>query len=504
MLMRPLSTASVVCLALALGGCAVGPDFVRPQAPDTQVYAASGVHTQTTSADTEGGASQVFKPGADVPASWWLLYHSQPLNDLIEKALANNPDLAAAKAALRVAQETAAAGGGALYPQIDGSLGTRRAKTSGPDAGYPLKELPSFSVYSASVSVGYSLDIFGGVRRSIEALDAKTDVQRFETEAAKASLAANVTTTAVAEASLKAQIGATKEIIDSERKQLDLLNKQFDVGAVGKVAVLAQAATLAKTEATLPPLQKSLEETRTSLRVLAGELPSTDIGASFDLNSLHLPEELPVSLPSQLVAQRPDIKAAEAALHAAYASVGVATANMLPQVTLTGSYGVDALQMAQMFSPGAALWSLGAGLTQPLFHGGELLHKKRAAEAGLEQAQALYRSAVLSGFKDVANALNALQADAETLKAALAAERAAKNSLDLSREQFQAGAISYLSLLTAEETYEQTRITLVQARAQRYADTAALFLALGGGWWQQEAAQPSVNALNHPSVVGDK
>ena len=290
-------------------------------------------------------------------------------------------------------------------------------------------------------------------------------------------------TTAVLEASLRGQIDATQKLLQDEQKQLDVLNQQFNLGGIAKQAVLAQATTLAQERATLPPLEKQLSQTRHELSALAGQFPSQEPHAQFELKTLKLPEKVPVTLPSKLIEQRPDVRAAEANLHAASAEIGVATANMLPQFSLTGSIGSDAGQIAGLFGPGTAIWSIAAGVTQPLFHGGTLLHQKRASEAAFDQAAAIYRKTVIAALQNVADALHAVKSDADALKASAEAERAANDSLKLSQQQFKDGAISYLALLTAEQAEQQTRIALVQAQAQRYADTAALFAALGGGWW---------------------
>jgi NodT family efflux transporter outer membrane factor (OMF) lipoprotein len=483
---RPFLSAALFVIIPLLTGCAVGPDFRTPAAPDVQAYDPQGLPETTVGTDATNGSAQKFIPGGDIPADWWTLFHSDALNRLITKALSANPDLQAAKAALREAEENLYASEGAFFPSVDGNAGMVRQKTSRAGSGTPNGDIPAFTLYNTSVSVSYPLDVFGGIRREVEQLEALKEAQRFELEAAYITLTANIASAAIQEASLRAQLVATQEIIKDERKQLDLLKRQFEVGAVAKAAVLAQESVLAQTLATQPPLEKQLARTRHQISALAGQFPGEDLGASFDLADLRLPGSLPLSLPSQLVEQRPDIQAATAQLHAASANVGVATSNMLPQITLTGSYGLSVAQLASLFSPGSAVWTLGAGLLQPLFHGGELLHKKRASEAAFDRAAAQYRSTVLAAFQNVADVLRALETDAAALKAQTTAERAAADSLKLTREQFNAGAVNYLALLTAEQSLEQARIARVQAEAQRFADTAALFQALGGGWWHKE------------------
>jgi len=474
---RFLMTAS--CAAF-LAGCAVGPDFEKPAAPDVTSYDEEG-KLQTASADDAHGAAQSLVPGAAIRADWWALFHSAPLSAMIEEALKHNPDVEAAEASLRAAEENLAAGDGALFPSTTGSFTSDRQKSSGSANGgnFPGR---IYTLHNASVSVSYGLDVFGGTRRKIEGLEAQRDYQLFELQAARLALTGNVVTTAIKEASLRGQIEATKKLIEEQAKQLDVLDKQLAVGAVTRLAVLAQKATLAQTQTTLPPLEKQLAQTRHALSALMGSLPTHAPKETFDLASLHLPEKLPLTLPSQLVAQRPDIRAAEENLHAASAAIGVAEAARLPQFTLSASIGSVANQVGKLFSPGGGIWSLAGGVTESIFDAGTLAHKQGAAEADYDASAALYRKTVIAAFQDVADTLRALESDADALKAQSEAERAAADSLKLSRNQFDAGAISYLDMLNAEQTEQRARIALVQAEAQRYADTAALFQALGGGW----------------------
>jgi NodT family efflux transporter outer membrane factor (OMF) lipoprotein len=474
------SPAVAVATAMLLVGCAVGPDFHRPAAPSEAGYTPEPLSSETTSADVHGGAAQRFEPNRDIEGQWWALFHSPALNALIEQAFAANPSLEATQAALRQASENVAAQEGSYYPAVTGNLSASRQKISGASIGIPgLTSI--FNVNTASVSVSYLLDVFGGTRRQVESLAAQAEFQRFQLEAAYLTLASNVVVAVVQEASLRAQIAATQDIVDIESQQLDVLQHQFELGGASRAAVLAQAATLAQTRATLPPLAKQLAQTRNLIANLTGRFPNAP-GEEFELSTLDLPQDLPISLPSELVEQRPDIRSAEALLHSASAQVGVATANLLPQITLTGQYG--ATSTGNPLS-GISIWSIGAGLAQPLFRGGELIHARRAAVAAYDEAAAQYRSTVLAAFQNVADALRALQSDADAVNAQVAAEHAAADSLDITRRQFQLGAINYLSLLNAEQTYQQSHIALVQAQANRYADTAALFQALGGGWWNR-------------------
>ena len=476
-----LVAAIAVSGLAALGGCTLGPDFKRPAAPDIDGYTPEPLAPHTASAAVPGGAAQNFMVGKDIPGAWWDLFHSKPLSALVAEALKANPDVDAAHAALRQAKENVYAEEGSLYPEVDANPSITREKTSKATAG----RSETFTLFNANVSVSYTPDVFGGTRRQIESLEAQAENQRFELEAAYLTVTSNVVTAAIQDASLRAQIAATEDIIKAESQQLEVLRQQFALGGVSKSDVLSQEATLRQAQATLPPLQKQLAQNRNLLAALAGRFPSQDRGEIFELADLTLPEDLPVSLPSKLVEQRPDVQAAQATMHSASAEIGVARANQFPQFTLSADVGTAATQVGSLATPGTAAWSVAATLLQPLFDAGTRLHKKRAAEAAYDEAAAQYRSTVLTGFQNVADALRALQSDADALKAQVAAERSAADSLAIAREQFKVGAISYPSLLNAQETYLRVRVSLVQAQAARYADTAALFQALGGGWWNR-------------------
>lgn len=472
-------------MAVLMAGCAVGPDFERPAAPSVKGYTAEPL-PKHTAADGASKQSQQFMDGGDIPGQWWELFHSPALNRLVERALKANPNLQAAQATLRQARENVYAAQGALYPEVDASGSASRQKFVGAQFGQPNNPGSIFTLYNASVSVSYGIDLFGEARRALEAMGAQEEFQRFQLEGAYLTLTSNVVTTAVQEASLRAQIAATRDVLDDESQQLDLLQNQYKVGGIALSSVLAQKTALAQTRASLPALEKQLALIRNQLATLAGYFPSENEEAAFDLEMLQLPQELPVSLPSRLVEQRPDIRAAESLLHAASAQIGVATANMLPQLTLTGGAGSVATTSGALFSSGSGVWNFGANLAQPIFRGGMLLHQKRASVAAYDAAAAQYRGVVLSAFQDVANVLDALQSDANIFEAQAAAAQSASDSLDIARKQYQFGASSYLTLLNAQLAYQQTRIALAQARASRYADTAALFQSLGGGWWNRD------------------
>ena len=489
-----MKTLTALALITFLAGCAVGPDWMRPDAPAGADYTTGQAPASTSSVDAPGGNAQEFTVGSQIPGEWWQLFHSDTLNSYVVEAMKNNPSLEVAKASLRQAHEATEAGRGAFYPQIDGNANVTRSKnttaefggagTSSASAGaIPFNLL--YTVYDASVSASYNVDVWGGTRRQVESEEAMEEYQRYEMEAAYLSLTSNVVAAAVEDASLRAQIAATQDIISIDSDSLRILNSQFELGAISKASVLTEQTNLAQAKALLPPLRKQLAQTRNQLMALMGRFPNQDDGGKFDLDKLTLPAALPVSLPSDLVNQRPDVRAAEAQLHSAQAEVGVATANMLPQLNLSASYGVESLSTGTLFGAGNDLWNLGAGLTQPLFHGFTLLHEKRESEAAYDVALFNYKATVVSAFQNVSDALRAVEADADALAAAVDAEHSAQQSIDIAKMQFDAGSITYLILLTSQQQYQQAKLSLAQAEAQRFADTAALFQALGGGWWSR-------------------
>jgi NodT family efflux transporter outer membrane factor (OMF) lipoprotein len=483
----PKSHAPDVIATLALlsmVGCAVGPNFKKPAAPDVSDFTAAPL-SSTAAANVAGGQAQRFAKGADISADWWTLFHSKPLNDLIEQSLANNPDLKAAHAALLVARENVLAQRGAYYPGVAANFSASRQRQSGQIAPVLNSNTFLYNVFTPQVSVSYVPDVFGLNRRTVESLQAQEQGVRFQMLATYTTLTANVVVTAIQLAALQEQIDATRELLDLNSNMVQILRYQFDKGYANRLDVAAQESQLAQIAATLPPLLKQVAQQRNLLAVLAGRYPSQAPAEKFELTTLQLPEDLPVSLPSQLVEQRPDVLQAEANLHDASAKIGIAAANRLPNFVLTANTGSTAAVMDQLFTTGTGFWGVGTAATAPLFQGGTLLHQERAAKAAYTQAAEQYRSTVLTAFQNVADTLSALEQDAEALKADAAAADAAKVALDLAQRQLQDGYASYLALLSAEQTYQQARINLVQAQANRYADTAALFQALGGGWWHR-------------------
>ena len=477
---------TLLLLSGLLAACAVGPNYKEPSAPKTSGYAPAGqLPAATDSASAAGGDAQRFVAGLDLQGQWWTLFQSAALNDLIERGLKNNPNLQAAQASLREANENVAAARGSFLPSVSGSLSSTRQKSSAAAFGIPGASSLLYTLNSASLNVSYTLDAFGGVRRQVEALGAQAEYEQFSLEASYLSLTANIVTAAINEASYRAQISATQEIADAQQSQLDITRRRVTAGGASRADVLQQQTILQATLATLPSLRNQLALQRNLLATYVGSLPADYAAPEFTLDSISLPLDLPVSLPSKLVEQRPDVREYAALLHESTAQIGVATANMLPQITLTGSVGGEAGRFADVFSSSAGVWSIAGSLTQPLFKGGQLLHQRRAAVAAAEAADANYRATVINAFQNVSDTLHALVSDAETLAAQDLAERTAAESLKLVQAQYKSGAASYLQVLNSEQSYQNAAVALVRARAQRYADTAALFQALGGGWWNR-------------------
>jgi NodT family efflux transporter outer membrane factor (OMF) lipoprotein len=479
---RPL----IVTLAVMLvAGCKVGPNFKTPAAPEVSDYTAAPLATTAATPAVSGGQAQRFASGRDITADWWTLFHSQPLDELIARSLANNPDLKAAQAALSVARENVLAQRGAFFPAVAAGFSASRQRQSGQIAPTPNSNTFLYDLFTPQVSVSYVPDVFGLNRRTAESLRAQEQEVRFQMIATYTTLTSNVVVAAIQERSLQTQIDTTGQLIAINSHMLQILEYQSSKGYASGLDVAAQKSQLAQITATLPPLLKQLAQTQDLLAVLTGRFPSQAPGETFELASLQLPEELPVSLPSALVAQRPDVRQAAENLHDASAKVGIATANRLSNILLTADAGSTALAMNQLFTSGTGFWGIGAAATAPLFEGGTLLHQERAAKAAYLQAAAQYRSTVLSAFQNVADTLTALEQDAEALQAAASAADAAKQTLDLVQRQLQDGYANDLALLNAEQAYQQALLGLVQAQASRFADTAALFQALGGGWWHR-------------------
>ena len=498
-LFRTLLPVTYVALA---SSCAVGPSFHPPTAPANAGYTATPLPESSTAAPVHGGEPQRLINDRDIPFEWWQLFQSSPLNALVTRSFEANPTVPAARAALAQAQELVRAQRGFYYPTVAAGFQGERVKVAGNNTqssslgiqangnnlGQPLQPaVPLFyTFYTAGLTVGFVPDVFGANRRQVESLAAQRDAQRFALEATYITLASNVVAAAIQEASLRAQIAATRQIIAAEEKSLQILRDQLQLGFAMRIDLAAQETALAQARATLPPLQEQFEQTRDLIRALAGNLPNQDVPETFELDALELPPQLPLSLPAKLIEQRPDVRAAEAQLHAANAQVGVAVAAMLPQFSISGTLGGAADQIPWLFRTGGSFWTMVGGVSQPVFEGGTLLHTKRAAEAALKQAATQYQSTVIAAYQNVSDTLHASISDAEALVGAVEAENAAKVTYDLTRRQLEAGYANYLALLSAEAAYNQALLTRIQAQATRYGDSIALFQALGGGWWNRQ------------------
>jgi len=480
-----LAAPALLLSLLFTTGCVVGPNFKKPAAPDVSGYTPAPITATSSIPNVTGGEAQHLVDGQDIPGEWWTLFHSKPLNDLIERSLKANPDLKAAQAALIVARENMLAQRGAYYPSVSAGFSATRAKSSADLSPVTDTSALNYSLYTPEVSVSFVPDVFGLNRRTVESLRAQDQQARFALAATHITLSANVAAGAIQEASLRGQVDATHELITINTDILKILREQYAKGYADELDVAAQESQLAQVAATLPPLLKQLAQQRDQLAELAGGFPGQGLAEKFELSSLQLPQEVPLSLPSELVEQRPDVRQAEENLHSACALIGVARANRLPSFALTADAGSMATAIGNLVSGSTGFWDLGAGVTQPVFDGGTLMHRERAARAAYTQAGEQYRSTVLTAFQNVADTLHALQQDAAALKAAAAAKDAATVTLDVTKKQLEAGYANYLALLSAEQTYQQALINVVLAETNRYADTAALFQALGGGWWNR-------------------
>jgi NodT family efflux transporter outer membrane factor (OMF) lipoprotein len=477
----------LIAVTLSLTGCVVGPDFTPPPPPSTQSYTEDPTPLKTVETDAPGGTAQSFLKERDIPAEWWRLFKSEALNKLICRALKNSPTLQAAQAALLQAEGNLRMASSSLFPAISLGPSAQRQRSSG--AGYgPFNSFPAstYNLYNAPINATYTLDAFGGIQRQIETTQAQLDSQKFQIEATFLTLTSNIVTTAIAEAALRGQIEATKKLIDLQAKTLHIIEEKLQIGAISKADLLAQQTQLERVKVSLLSLEKALSQTRNGLAILIGELPSEANLPTFTLEDLHLPTELPLSLPSHLVRQRPDVRVAEELLHAASAQIGVAVAGYFPQVTLTGNFGWYAGVLQGFFDKDNMIWSLMATITQPIFQGGALEAKEDIAKAAFAQAWGQYRLAVLQAFQNVADTLNAIDLDAQQFYLQTQTKKAAWETFLVVKQQYALGSTSYLDLLDAERQYIEAQMACIQTQANRYSDTAALYQALGGGWWNRQ------------------
>jgi NodT family efflux transporter outer membrane factor (OMF) lipoprotein len=471
-----LGTAAAAMLA----ACAVGPDFKRPAAPDAQRYTHAPLPATTIAAD---GTAQRFSADSTVQANWWRLFRSAELDATVQQAFAHNPTLQAAQSSLRASQDNLRAGYGVFFPHLDAAVSATRERTAPVQSGLGTRG-SVFNLVTLSGAISYSLDVFGSERRTVEGLRAQAADQAFALEAAYLTLSANVVNTSIARAAYGAEILATRQIIELETQELEATEAQVRGGTEPYGSVLSLRGLIAANQAALASLQQSMDRADDLLAALEGVVPERASLPDIDLASLTLPQELPVSLPSDLVRQRPDILSAEAQLHEASANIGVATAAMFPSFTLNGSYGAAAQNFGNLSAASGRFWSIGPSATVPLFQGGSLWYRRRAAIDTFQQSQDTYRQTVLEAFEQVADTLKALGHDAEALQAESDAQRAAGEALELLQANFRAGLASSLEVLVADVQFQQARLGYLQALAQRYQDTVALYVALGGGWWQ--------------------
>jgi NodT family efflux transporter outer membrane factor (OMF) lipoprotein len=479
----------IAVLALATG-CAVGPNFHRPAAPPVTQYTHGTEPTETVSVD---GTAQRFELGKVVTADWWRLFQSANLDAVVTEAIANNPSLDAAEASLKASQNNLRSGYGIFFPSVDANVGATRERFSSTEFGQQTSG-STFNLFTLSTSVSYALDVFGGQRRLVEGLHAQVDVAQANNQAAFLALTGNIVNTVIARAAYHAEVEATRQLIDLQKEQVRLAEIQATAGTVPYSNVLSLRSQLASNEATIPQLQQKSAQSAHLLAALVGHVPAQWKAPDVKLTELTLPRDLPVSLPSDLVRHRPDILAAAATAHAASANIGVATAAMLPSVTLSGAAGVASNSAGMLFPSNGKSWNFGADVTAPLFQGGTLWFKRKAAVNDYQQAMALYQETVLTAFEQVADSLRALDHDAQTLIAEHEALADAEQALRLVQANYQAGLATYLDVLVADEQYHQAKIADIQAIAVRYQDTVALFAALGGGWWNAAGGDISAGA----------
>lgn len=469
-----------------MAGCAVGPNFKEPEPPPVDRYTSG---EQPSSTITAEGQTQRFDEAVKLNADWWRLFNSSKLDGVMKDAFAGNQTLKSAEASLRQSQDNLRAGYGVFLPQVDAGASASRQKSS-PLSFSGNTSSSIFNLYSLAGTVSYALDIFGGERRAVESLQAQVDVERYTVVGAYLTLSGNIVNTIIAQAAYREQIKATEETVKLEQEQVDIGKAQAEAGIIPYSNVLSLESQLSATEANLPILKQQLSQADHLLATLSGRTPAEWNPPDVELADLKLPSDLPLSLPSDLVRQRPDILASESQLHSASAGIGVATAALFPNFTLNGNYGFNSTKLENLSKNAVSLWSIGADIVAPIFHGGTLWYQRRAAIEAYNQSLADYRETVLSSFEQVADTLRALEHDAETLKAQSDAMQQADEALRLIQANYQAGIVDYLQVLIANYQYYQARISYIQAVAQRLQDTVAFYVALGGGWWNADQSSP--------------
>lgn len=465
---------SAMATAVALAGCAFAPPTKPPASPTPKQYTAASLPADTAKVD---GVSQHYSLGERPVPQWWRQYGNDTLNAWVEEGLRNNPSLAATRHTLEAARQLLRAQVGAnLLPKLDGQAQSSRQRALGfPGFGPPTN---LYDVYAGQLSLSYNFDLFGATRHGIEASAAQVDQQSYEFDAAKRTLAANIVTSAINAASLEEQVHTSEQLSKLAHEQADLTERQRALGAASQDDVLSLREQAASIDTSLPPLRAQAEKARHALAVLLGRTPD-QAPSNLKLSELHLPDNVPVSVPSDLLRQRPDVLAAEAAVHAASAQVGVATANLFPQISLSATLGTEGFKPSTLFTSAGSVWSTGLSLTQPIFHGGELIAKRKAAIADYNAVISSYQQTVLNAFQNVADTLTALNEDADTLQAAQIAAKAAQQTFANTDARYRLGGTSYPAMVQSEQHWRNAKLTEIQARASRLADTAALFQAMG-------------------------
>jgi NodT family efflux transporter outer membrane factor (OMF) lipoprotein len=497
--MKPSTSTALVVAVFMIAittACTVGPHYHAPAPPTVATYTPEPQPTATVASPGHHGAAQGLHTGNDIPTQWWTLFQSPELDRLVRDALANSPTLAQATARLKEAQEESnARTGQTKYPNVSVNLSAQREQVDLATFGVPFPSPPPFGLLNGSVAVSYALDIFGANRRLIESLNAQVEYQNWQLQGARLMLAGNVVSTTIRQAQLRAQIDLTRQMLTLQEQQLSIIGQRVTAGGLAAYNANQQKTLIEQTRALLPPLEQQLDVTNHQLAVLVGKPPSEAHIEAPTLDQLHLPADLPVSLPSALVRQRPDVLAAEALMHEASANVGVATAALYPQITLSAGAGL----IGTSFTSGGEVWNFGAALAQPIFNGGALRAEKRKAVAAYEEAGANYNQVVLQAFEQVADSLRAIEHDAETLQARTEASTQAESSFDTTTKRYDAGGVSHLAVLDAQRQYLQTSLDRVASIAARYSDSAALVQSLGGGWWNEPKRAPTGTAATQPS-----
>jgi len=491
---KPMVLPALALTAAMLAGCALGPDFTRPDVPHADRYTAQSLRLEGKHA---GGASaQQAMLGEQIDRAWWKLFQSDALDDVVKRALAQNRTIAAAGYTLAQAQELAAARAGTLYPQVGMTAGVGREKYGAEFLGTSPKP-PTFTYFAVGPAISYTLDYTGGAARSVEQQYALANYQRQQLDAAYLAVTGNAVMQSLSIASVRAQIATVRTLLEQDRENQKLVHEAFDAGSVSRLDIVSADSQLAGDAALLPPLRQELSLAQHALAIVLGQAPANAALPEFDLAQLTLPRQLPVSLPSELAHRRPDILAAEAQLHAATAAVGVATANLYPRIDISASFAQQSTVAAQLFEAANNGWGVTGALLAPIFEGGTLRAERRAAVDAMRASEAKYQQTVLTAFGQVADSLQALEHDAEALQAQTDARQAARDNLDLTRTSYREGSVGVLQVIDAERRYSRASLAYVRARAQRYIDTAQLFLALGGSRPESDMQPGQATAHNN-------